>query len=285
MSRNLKRVPLDFDWPINKTWQGYINPFWPQASQCCWCAGTGQSPQAKHLSDMWYGKAQFRPEDRGSVPLKTTDPAVRSFARRNVERSPEYYGTGEAAIEAEALRLTAYWNTEMMHHLNQDDVDALVKDDRLRDFTHTWSKGKGWQPKDPPCHPTAKEVNEWSIGGMGHDSINCWSVVTAECKRNGWETLCKHCGGEGRTWPSEEVKKAYKAWKPTNPPRGKGYQLWQDVSEGSPVSPVFPSLETLCEWCAGNATTFASNTATAGEWLQMLKDDNVHHKEGNCVFI
>jgi hypothetical protein len=27
MGRELKRVPLDFDCPLNKVWKGYINPF------------------------------------------------------------------------------------------------------------------------------------------------------------------------------------------------------------------------------------------------------------------
>ena len=27
MGRELKRVPLDFDWPQNKVWHGYLNPY------------------------------------------------------------------------------------------------------------------------------------------------------------------------------------------------------------------------------------------------------------------
>ena len=26
MGRELKRVPLDFDWPLNKPWEGFVNP-------------------------------------------------------------------------------------------------------------------------------------------------------------------------------------------------------------------------------------------------------------------
>lgn len=31
LSRNLKRVPLDFDWPMNKVWKGYV---WPTPRPC-----------------------------------------------------------------------------------------------------------------------------------------------------------------------------------------------------------------------------------------------------------
>lgn len=69
------------------------------------------------------------------------------------------------------------------------------------------------------------------------------------------------------------------------PPAGDGYQLWETTSEGSPVSPVFATLDELCEWCEKNATTFGSWKASKSEWKEMLSNDMVHHKEGNAIFI
>lgn len=69
------------------------------------------------------------------------------------------------------------------------------------------------------------------------------------------------------------------------PPKGDGYQLWETTSEGSPVSPVFETLDALCEWCENNATTFGSFRATKEEWKQMLDCDFVHARQGNMVFI
>ena len=69
------------------------------------------------------------------------------------------------------------------------------------------------------------------------------------------------------------------------PPEGEGYQLWETTSEGSPSSPVFKTLDELCEWCEENATTFAHFKATKEEWKSMLGSDFVHHKEGNAIFI
>lgn len=68
-------------------------------------------------------------------------------------------------------------------------------------------------------------------------------------------------------------------------PKGEGYQLWETTSEGSPISPVFVTLEELCEWCEDNATTFADFKASKEEWMQMLSDNFVYHKAGNAIFI
>lgn len=62
-------------------------------------------------------------------------------------------------------------------------------------------------------------------------------------------------------------------------------QLWETTSEGSPVSPVFATLDELCAWCETNATTFGSFKASKEEWKKMLDEDFVHHQEGNMVFL
>lgn len=69
------------------------------------------------------------------------------------------------------------------------------------------------------------------------------------------------------------------------PPKGEGYQLWETTSEGSPVSPVFKTLDELCEWCEDNATTFADFKASKEEWKKMLEKDFVYHKQGNFIYI
>ena len=63
-------------------------------------------------------------------------------------------------------------------------------------------------------------------------------------------------------------------------------QLYQNTSEGTPISPVFKlsEFEKLCEYAAENCTTFADFKATKEEWMQMLSNGLVCHKEGNVVF-
>lgn len=302
--RTLKRVPMDFAWPQGKTWGGYLNPFSKQSTPCDQCGGTGSSPEANRLKDQWYGYAPFRPEDRGSKPLTVHTPEVRAFAERNCSHSPGYYGTDEKAVEREALRLITMWNAQWCHHLNADDVKALLDGGRLMDFTHTprtdeqreivrkkiADGGNSWLPEDNGYVPTPEEVNAWSIGGFGHDFINQWIVVGAECKRMGYPETCVKCEGEGTLWPSPEIQKQAEDWTDTEPPTGDGYQLWDTTSEVSPSSPVFATIEELCAWCATWATTFGSSRATAEQWREMLDADFVVNREfvvheGNAIFI
>lgn len=247
MSREVRRVPLDFDFPLGETWTGYLMPAELSLPSCPDCEGAGWSPEARRLSARWYGRAPFHPSERGSESLTPETPGVRAFAERNVARSAWFYGTDEAAIVREAERLSGMWNQQWCHHLHQDDVDALVAAGRLMDFTHTWDRGAGWQPKDPPYTPTAAEVNEWSLSGMAHDSINQHVVVRAELERLGQPVVCSTCSGSGDV-ATDEQRAAYEAWTSTEPPEGEGWQLWQTVSEGGPVSPVFPAREGLVNW-------------------------------------
>lgn len=270
MGRELKRVPLDFDWPVDKVWHGFLNPFYKHAFDCAHCAGTGSSPEARRMKDQWYGNAPFNPADRGSVPFTPEHPAVRAFAERNVGNSPEYYGRGEVAIAREAHRLAALFNRGWSHHLNAGDVGALIEGSRLMDFTHTWEAGEGWKKKEPAYMPTPEEVNVWSIRGMGHDSINQWIVVGAECKRLGLAAECAHCSGAGQHWNPPEAEKQADEWERSEPPTGDGYQMWETVSEGSAISPVFTAPEDLAEWLSKNRADSIDRDTTAAQWLKFI---------------
>jgi hypothetical protein len=270
MGRELKRVSLDFEWPANKVWQGYQNPHYSKSHDCEACDGSGSSPIARNLKDQWYGNAPFKPEDRGSVPFLPSHPAIRAFAERNVSRAPAFYGAGELAVQREALRLADHFNSAWSHHLNADDVCALLEGERLRELTHTWTQNDGWQPKNH-CHvPTPEEVNVWSIsGGMGHDSINQWIVVEAECKRLGIKPECPQCNGDGTIWDSPEDEQAAESWVCSEPPSGPGYQIWETVSEGSPISPVFATPEELAQYMAGRQWG-ADSGSSYETWLKFI---------------
>ncbi len=242
MGRELRRVALDFAWPIGKVWEGFINPHF-KARECRACDGTGYSEYAKRLNDLWYGYAPFKPEDSGSTPFDVTTPGIVLLATRNCQGE-----TSGWLFREEAKRLTNLMNASWMHHLNDDDVKALVAEGRLRDFTSVWIKGQGWVKKDPPYIPTAREVNEWSIVGCWHDAINAWVCIKAACQRAGQDDGCRECQGRGHIWDDHEQEKIYEAWQPTDPPAGDGWQLWETVSEGSPVSPVFATAEDLANW-------------------------------------
>jgi len=249
MGKKLRRVPFDFDWPLDQVWKGYINPY--RSMECKNCKGSGFNPGTKKLNDDWY------------THLRTD---------------------GEEG-----------W----MYHLEQEEVQALIDAGRLMEFTRVpineeqaeiakkkiSDGGNSWLPSTNNCIPTAKEVNAWARKGMGHDSTNRWICVKSRAERLGIFGNCSYCKGEGVLWQSDKIKKLHDEWKKFEPPFGDGYQLWETTSEGSPISPVFESLDKLCEWASKNATTFALFKASKEQWMSMLDDDFVCHKEGNAIFI
>ena len=295
MGRTLKRVPLDFAWPLNKTWGGYLNPHYTCSADCSACDGTGYATEAKRIHDQWCGKAHFDPVAYGARPWKVDDPEIVAFATRNVTGSPEYYGRGDAAIRREAHRLWrdcfyGHWS----HNLIQADVDALIAADRLWDFTRTprdaaqcfviavrmaFHGTNSWLPESNGYTPTAEEVNAWSLRGFGHDGSNAWVCLKARCAREGVEATCARCSGTGRIWTSPEAEQLYENWEPSDPPSGDGFQLWETTSEGSPITPVFATIEELCEYAADNCSTFGDSKTSATKWREMLDDDFVCHTE------
>lgn len=93
MGRTLKRVALDFNWPLDKIWQGYLNPHSDAMKDCAACDHSGYAPEAKRFSDQWYGCAPFSPAVYGATPLTVENPAIQAFARRQLEKAPEFYLT------------------------------------------------------------------------------------------------------------------------------------------------------------------------------------------------
>lgn len=256
VSREVRRVPLDFAYPLGETWAGYLMPDALGERPCESCDGTGYSATARYLRDRWYGDAPFSPDETGSTWLTTDTPAVRERAARNVRYPPATGWPMDAAQKEyrEARRLRDLWNGMWCHHLHQDDVDALIAADRLWDFTRTWTAGIGWEDIEPKPTVTAEQVNLWSLRGFGHDSINADVVVRAACERQGRAVECDQCGGHGsfESYPGQRADAD--AWEPTDPPTGDGWQLWQTVSEGGPVSPVFATPELLADWIIDSGT-------------------------------
>lgn len=78
----------------------------------------------------------------------------------------------------------------------------------------------------------------------------------------------------GSVWISDEAKRLAEEWEPHEPPEGEGWQLWETVSEGSPVSPVFATAEELPAWLAGPEGTErrgVNSEMTEEQWLRFLK--------------
>lgn len=257
MGRELKRVHLNFEWPLHKPWSGFINPFYAKSQRCNACNGSGRSKEADEKKNLWYGYRPFKPSDNGSTPFTRTSQVVIDFATENVNNAENnFYGTGQAAIDREIDRLCELFNSSWSHHVNEVDIKELIKGSRLIDFTHNWTKENGWTKKDPEYIPSPEEVNNWNISSMGHDSINQWICTEAACKREGFAVECSSCKGECDIWPDSETKSLCENWEKSEPPQGEGYQVWETVSEGSPVSPVFSSPYYLARYMVEHDSGF-----------------------------
>lgn len=275
MSREIKRVPLDFDWPLNEVWSGYVHTDEQRArwaeDDCPDCT-RGWAPRAQHLLDQWYGNAPFRPEDNGSTPLTPETPAVRAFAERNVTRDAQslhfytrdYFGhiSTDVAIVREAQRLADLWNGMWAHHLNAQDVEDLRATERLpHRLTHRFDRDADprWQRIEPEPVITAEQLNELAITNSLDGRVDPYAIIEARCAREGASSTCLTCGGHASLERYRGQRAEAEKWEPTEPPTGEGWQLWESVSEGSPISPVFGTAEELAQWLTVGVGTGTPN--------------------------
>ena len=217
MGRELRRVPLDFDWPLNRTWEGYIHP-------------------------------RYRP-----------------CPSDNCENG---------------YTIAGKWIECLAHLLLMVGEAGVTPQKPL----HPWLVGIPLAPERRP-HADAAEFSTGlagrSMSPFGHDAMDRWHATEALVKAAGlpedWH-ICSVC--KGHTIHPDDLEASEK-WQPTEPPTGEGYQMWETTSEGSPITPVFATLDELATYAAAHCTTFGSNRASAEEWKAMLADDLVVHRDAH----
>lgn len=254
MGREVKRVAMDFDWPLKQVWAGYFMPEAYNGQKCPDCRGDGYGPLARTWSRKWYGEATFDPAETGSRPWLPDDPAVVTNIRNKMARESwgladrldvvgmrqQFYSTADPAEQErlEVIRMCGIWNRSWQNHLAEEDVQALRTAGLLARLL-----GEGDELL------TAAEINEEVIRGrlgpMGWPGNAQDICVAARCERAGEPLECPTCAGEGEVWNSRAHKALYDAWQPIEPPAGEGWQMWETVSEGSPVTPVYATSEEL----------------------------------------
>lgn len=224
--RELRNVPLDFDWPRERVWEGYLMPRHLLLEHCTQCSGSGYSAQAQQLERTFY-----------------------DFDRD---------ATGNGG-----------WNDK----LTQDDVDYLLANGRLRTWvTDDSQRGGAWQT----LPLTAQQVNDAQRGGpmadYAHDGINRYLLIKHRCEQLAAPHVCSTCDGQGEVGTPEQ-RAAHDAWQPTDPPTGDGIQMWETVSEGSPVSPVFANSPQgrldLAAWLSEHHNLVGS-LRSRDEWMRIF---------------
>lgn len=194
------------------------------SKDCETCAATGYSPDAQWVEKSWYQHTS--PFHRQTPHEEFVTTRFRELFGR-ADRPPDLHGHGSFPSEATFAKYKPEFRTfceEMRagdghwsNKLVQEEVDALVREGRLMNWTHTCTPENGWEKNPAAPIPTAAEINanegkRPGEAGIGHDAINQSICVKARCARFGMSTTCTDCGGHG--------------WVHTAPKGTLGINLW-----------------------------------------------------------
>lgn len=202
MGREVKRVPVDFDWPLDEIWKGYLRPERLDGDPCPDCQ-SGQTYAGWWLQRLCQRlemlAADVRDQERGRPmhPWLANDPY------------PPTDSTHLFMAPTRVLRPSR-------------DMLTLI------------------------AGLTGAEEAE--VGGLFHSGqVSLFRAIVTASGLPDWGG-CATCDGEGtlERYPGQRAEA--ESWKREEPPRGDGWQLWETVSEGSPISPVFPDAEGLAGW-------------------------------------
>jgi hypothetical protein len=247
MGRELRRVPIDFSWPLKETWKGYLRPEYRKCSEC-----EGGQPYSVWWLNSILSLVSVLGEEVGRTG-KDMHPYLSSLMN-----APGHYidpngthrpGDGPSLPSGRVFR-----------------VDP-VTDDRISSLMNGLTKARGdrseWYPNiSSDGYMLMRVLLE--AAGMDEDSFY----------------KCSACDGTGVDPRDQEIVDAWDAMpsEDKDPPTGDGYQLWETTSEGSPISPAFESLDELCDYAAEHCSVFGSDMITSSEWKSMLDDGFVTHE-------
>lgn len=208
MGREIRRVPLDFDWPLNEAWEGFLMPDRLDSTPCSQCdfgsGPTGLSHEAHALDASFYSSWR-QPGWHNKLEQDDVDHLVaRGRLPKLVWREP----TPDNPRDREWVKVPR----------TADEVNA------------------------------ANGPESSVFDDLNHDCFNRGILVQFRCEKLGVSGTCGQCGGDGgiEAYPGQRAEAD--AWEPSDPPAGDGWQLWETTSEGSPISPVFASADLLAEW-------------------------------------
>jgi len=147
-----------------------------------------------------------------------------------------------------------YNNAAWQYHLTEIEIKALVEAGRLNDLMpircsydkenekwYGWIDGKK-QEIEKPEYPSPEKVNEWSIKGFGHDSINQWIALEARARHLGVYGHCEHCEGQGYIYTEPKAKLSLQMWF-IHPRKGSSRGVYLKNIEQSEVVGVIEYLK------------------------------------------
>lgn len=140
---------------------------------------------------------------------------------------------------------------------------------------------------DMSAEQLAADIREekWTVVGLWHESWERWAghfdcltpqlaedLAHMEAQERGLH-LAVVAVFAGYLMPADGDYATYvdaNAWERTEPPEGEGWQLWQTISEGGPISPVFDTPEKLAFYATTNHWGSQRDTMLTGTYEQAL---------------
>lgn len=127
-------------------------------------------------------------------------------------------------------------------------------------------------------HPKNAKGNYIPLSQNFAESVKNWDERNAKWQagmrsdyNGGWQPKGKECGSMTfEQWEGE--RPVASDYMPDWSEEEKTHmQMYEDTSEGTPISPVMKSPEELAHWLAdNNASAFGSATATYEQWLNTI---------------
>jgi hypothetical protein len=252
MSREVRRVPLGFQWPMNKVWKGYVTPRELRLPDCPACSGSGYTPAASWVNTL----------------LSRLSMLCRDVAEQELGRAMHPWLAQDRYPPTREVRRPVTENERLVARLNVAAAEDRGVAASPRDYQRAEDESTevaGYEVLRPTrdilelARALAGEERARYVGDFG--STDTWHMAKNLYQLLGlpedWD-YCKECGGSG-SGGTPEQRAARDAWEWEQPPSGEGWQYWETVSEGSPISPVFSSAEDLVVWLSTEYTYGSQN--------------------------
>ena len=141
---------------------------------------------------------------------------------------------------------------------------------KVRRVSKNWEHPKNDNGNLKPLlgYSFTKQLEDWNEGNEqwkkgfreSWDDKNPWKPKTKDQEEMTYEEWA------GEKPKAEDFMPEWKEEEKTH------IQMYEDTSEGTPISPVFSNAEDLAHWLADNrASSFAGSTATYQQWLATIK--------------
>lgn len=203
MGREVRRVPLDFDWPIGELWGGFLMPDRLRGAPCATCAGSGSTNELEWLTKVGYilsGLADDHTEAERGRPMHPWLTPLReiSYGSRSQRPGPKFAefvdGLTLGKVDADRMfgRETYRMTTALREAAGLPDEWGCCPDCGGQGETETYpgqrAEADAWERTDPP---EGDGWQLWSTTTEGHPMTPVFATA---------EALAEHCATAGVSW-------------------------------------------------------------------------------------